>query len=186
MAGLDRTAALICRECSLATGGCCACPDQSEPGFPISPAEVERMAAYADLAAPAGGGADPRERVVMSAPNNPEFLSALEALLPRHKKAIAALFPAGGAYARPRLTAAGDCVFRGEAGCRLPREARPWYCRIFPLWMRGEAVTLLDFGDCRLCLETRSPVEAMRLLGMTALDVRTLFAAMLRDWNINP
>ena len=80
----------------------------------------------------------------------------------------------------------GDCVFRGEAGCRLPREARPWYCNLFPMWVRGEVVMLMDPDGCLLRRETRSPVTAMRLLEMTAADVRRLFAGMLREWNLKP
>ncbi len=184
------TAAIICRECSCADGGCCRSPTPETPGFPLSPAEVDRLAAYAHLAhRPPGEGTItqiPLERVTMTAPNSPEFLEALEALLPRHKQDIAALFPADGAYRKLRTLPSGDCVFRGEAGCRLPREARPWYCNLFPMWVRGEAVMLMNPDGCRLCRKARSPVTAMRLLEMTAADVRRLFAGMLREWNLKP
>ncbi len=184
------TAAIICRECSRADGGCCRSPEPEAPGFPLSPAEVDRLAIYAPLAdRPPGKGTIEQislERATMTSPNSPEFLEALEALLPRHKQDIAALFPADGVYRKLRTMPSGDCVFRGEAGCRLPREVRPWYCNLFPMWVRGEAVMLMNPDDCRLCREARSPASAMRLLDMTASDVRRLFAGILREWNLKP
>ena len=186
MPARDVTAAEICRLCSLETGGCCRCPEPETPGFPLSPAELERLMAHAHLADSTEDADSPLERVSMPAPNSLEFLAAMEALLPRHKKAIAALFPSGGTYRKPKLRPSGDCVFRSNKGCRLPRKARPWYCNLFPLWMRGEGVMLMNPEGCRLREATASPAEAMRLMGTCAPDVRLQFADLLRDWNWNP
>ena len=184
MVSQDVTAADICRECSLQTGGCCRSVDPCAAGFPLSLPELERLMAYAGLADQSVEAESPLDRVSMTAPNDTEFLQAMNALLPRHKKAIAALFPPGGVYRKPRLLPSGDCVFRSEQGCRLPREARPWYCKLFPLWMRGQAVMLMNPDGCRLRQVTGSPIEAMRLMSTSAPEVRLLFAAMLRDWNL--
>ncbi len=177
----------LCRVCSLETGGCCRVPDPLTPGFPLSGPELERLAAHTHLTAPADppeAPVDPLKRVAMSAPNSPEFLAAMGVLLPRHKRDIAALFPEGGTYCKLRLDPAGHCVFRGENGCRLPHEVRPWYCRLFPLWMQGGSVVLMHPEGCRLRDVAGTPLEAMRLLGLRAPEVSLLFEALLRDWSL--
>lgn len=58
------------------------------------------------------------------------------------------IFDAEGAVRVLRLTAAGDCAFLGEKGCRLPMDVRPLVCRLYPYEYSESSLTGIHAHLC--------------------------------------
>lgn len=189
----------LCRECAGAGTSCC----RTEPAvthlcFPLSAAERRRLIPYApevvaDTSAPEGGMAealpeeapDSGDAVCTWESNSPDFLKAMRGVFPGRRTDVERILPKGGRHLRLRTRADGACVFLGEGGCRLPRDARPWYCLLFPAWVRGTDVTLFVQESCLVARQACSPRHGLALMGVSAETVRRLFALLLRDWGMN-
>lgn len=117
-------------------------------------------------------------------PNHPDFIASMHALFPGKKKRIADLFPNGGTHFSLRIRSDGACVFLGREGCRLPRDVRPWYCRIFPAWIMDDALTLFLSSECLISAQAKGPIHGLQLLDRTLSHVHELHAALRRDWNL--
>jgi hypothetical protein len=116
--------------------------------------------------------------------NTPDFLEAIQALFPHETAVINQLFPLQGKHLRMRLRDDGSCVFQGSGGCRLPRAARPWYCLLFPGWIRKNALTLFMAKTCLISRRAKSPEQGLKLLRATAGGIREMYAALRADWGM--
>ena len=191
----------LCTRCSLQTGGCCHTQAASAPYcFPLSEAEIDRLMPHAALAPPLPDEAgQAREAVCTEQLNTPDFIKTMEALFPFEKARVQALFPAGGSHYRLRLLparlegAAGDspgddlvaCAFLGPLGCCLPRQARPWYCLLYPGWVSGGSITIFQADACLASRGATSPAQGLARIGLTQKAVRELFARLKDDWGFN-
>lgn len=142
-----------------------AMPDVNEPSSSLLP--------------PEGG-----DRVCASELNVPEFVNSIHEMFPGRKKRVNALFPAKDKHFTLRIREDGSCIFLGKEGCRLPRAARPWYCRIFPAWVIGGSLTLFLLQDCLISHRARGPAEGVRMLGATPALIRALHARLCEDWDL--
>ena len=127
---------------------------------------------------------DQGDSICMSEINVPEFIGSMHELFPGEKKRVNALFPAKGRHFTLRIRSDGSCIFLGQDGCRLPRPARPWYCRIFPAWVVGQSLTLFLLQDCLISHRAKGPAEGVRMLGTTPARVRGLYARLREDWGM--
>lgn len=128
----------------------------------------------------------PGDAVCALEPNSKEFITPMLSLFPRHKKAVTSLFPPDGAHYSLRTREDGSCVFLGDAGCRLPREVRPWYCLIFPAWVIEGCLTLFISEYCLIAQEARNPAHGAALLNLPPARIRELHRALMRDWGLEP
>ena len=173
----------ICRQCAEEGRCCCkARPDQARLSFPLSQAEEERLLPFAALLADEGQGGG----VSVSEVNAPDFVDALLRLLPQYKRSLPGLFPPKGSHHRLRTLNDGTCVFLGDGGCRLPRNVRPWYCLLFPGWVQGTTVTLLQSETCLVIRRADTVAHALRMQGVSHKELRELFSRMLTDWGLAP
>ena len=190
--------------CALCAGrGTCCCatdPGWAHLSFPLSSAEWRRLLPFAHLVAQkekrAGSAAEDREEtaelippekgdaVCLSEENSPAFLQAVKSLFPAEQKRLPALFPEGGRHLRLRTRSDGSCVFLSGRGCRLPREARPWYCLLFPGWVQGTSVTLFMSESCLAAQHAKNPAHGLKIMGMTRAGVFALYASLRRDWGL--
>ena len=162
----------VCARCATKGHTCChAEPDNVEFCFPLSDSEWKNVTA----AAPEVDGAD----IVA---NTPDFISTLKRLFPRDGKKIDAQFPSNETHRVLRSDEKGYCVYLTEQGCRLPREVRPWFCLLFPFWVRGRELTMFTAQGCLVCRETETVEQSLELLGMEENDVRGLFASLRSAW----
>jgi len=75
---------------------------------------------------------------------------------------------------------AGRCCFLAEDGCRLPVEARPYYCRLYPFWFGADdRPILLRSGTCLAQQGALTLYEVMRRLDETEPRLRELFRRWL-------
>lgn len=195
----------LCRACAEQGPSCCrSLPGQRAESFPLSTAEWERLCRYIHLADAcpelpgelegprdsgnpvAGHDLMPGDAIRTAEPNSPEFLISMRAIFPLEKPRVNALFPAGGAHWRLRTTPGGACIFLGYEGCRIPRPARPWYCRIYPAWISGGHLTLFMSETCLIARHVSAPKDGLALLGISLEDVRQLYAGLRRDWGFPP
>ncbi len=157
---------------------CQASESGLEMRFPLSPSEIEMLRPFAagmnapwHLLGPSddpsgenpswiqpGGRTDGQDVDWFYAQvlNTKYFVDSLRVLFPGEAPEIRQLYPVGrkravlavikpGGGAQP---ANGSCVFLGAAGCVLPRQVRPWHCKLFPLWSARGKPRLLDVETC--------------------------------------
>lgn len=166
----------VCARCAEERGTCCSLtPGDEEHCFPLSRPEWERMLDYCQHV---GGFAE--------SPNSPLFLANMRALFPGEEREIERLFPGHAWHMRLAVNSRGDCLFLGSEGCRLPREVRPWYCRIFPFWVRGGQVTMFAVPGCQAYMEARRAPAALPLYGLTDKDILLLYGQLRLAWGLPP
>lgn len=154
--------------CRIAPGGAAGC-------FPLSRAEEARLAPHAaKLGVPSHG------REVTT----PEFLKLMRTLFPDRRALLEKKFPLGGEHLRLPLGEKGECLFLQADGCALPREGRPWYCQMFPLWVREGAFDYFMAESCLLAREARGLGGVFAGLGTTREETAALYRALCRDWGL--
>lgn len=166
----------VCARCAAIGPTCCRTdPTGGARCFPLSEAEKERIAPHA--AARNLPSAVPEE-------NSPEFLRCIRTLFPDKPAELARAFPPGKTHWRLPLDAAGDCVFLEAAGCALPRGARPWYCQLFPLWVRENRFDRFVPEACLLTREAPRLRDVFTALGMEKEEAVTIYLSLCQDWGI--
>ncbi|MDL2280202.1 hypothetical protein LJC15_06065 [Desulfovibrio sp. OttesenSCG-928-G11] len=148
----------------------------------LDPANLD--AADLDAAGPAPSAPEAGDDCCQPWPNSQEFITSMKALFPREKNRIEQLFPPGKKHLSLRLRADGACVFLGGDGCRLPRPARPWYCRLFPAWMTGLGPSLFTAKGCLIAERAQNPAHGIRLMAADPDELRAIFARLRRDWGL--
>lgn len=164
----------ICALCASRGKTCCTLtPGNEELCFPLSGTEQNLIAACS-------GGRELFEDM----PNSPAFRDSLEYLFPEDRPRLRELFPKGGRHLRLGTTPDGECRLLGPQGCRLPRANRPWYCRIFPFWVRWGEVMVIPASTCLGVRKAHTRDAALKLYGMTETEVLELFADLRRAWGL--
>ncbi|MFH1034004.1 MAG: hypothetical protein V1806_05805 [Pseudomonadota bacterium] len=161
-----QTEAPICARCHQAGGGCCRTGgDGVEYMFGLTWGEIAAMSAASGL---------DRDQFVVADQASPGFLAFLRSLQPLLLRTMPR-----GRRLRLRLEENGDCCFLGHEGCRLPVQARPLYCRLYPLLVNphGRLMVLMS-QNCLAQQGARSWREVMKRLGMDEAGVRELFAKL--------
>jgi Fe-S-cluster containining protein len=171
MAHLD-----VCARCAAAGPTCCRLePGQEEHCFPVSEIESHRI-----LEADAGTGA------FASEPNTTAFKANLRKLFPGIGQVVDALFPLNKHHLRLATDASGACKLLGPAGCVLPREARPYYCRLFPFWVLGGRLHVFEAASCLVRREHRGQAGLLAALSTTESEVRRLHGRLRMAWGLPP
>jgi len=166
----------ICAQCALVNPTCCRLSaGQEDLCFPVSEIERQRIVEFG----PSMGG-------LTGARNSTAFLDSMIRLFPGSRTLVTGRFPPRGEHLRLATHPDGRCSFLGPRGCILPREARPYYCRLFPFWVTAGAVTAFDARGC-LARDTGKSVAGMlSLFGLTRAMVRQLHGRMLLAWGLAP
>ncbi len=166
----------VCARCAQVSPTCChVVPGSEEFCFPLSSSEWQRIV---DFCHEEGGFAEER--------NTQPFLDTMCRLFSRQDRQVRDRFPLHGTHMRLASDSEGYCVFLTRKGCRLPREVRPWFCLIFPFWVRGQMLTMFTASDCLVCRETKTVRESLALIGTTDKTVRTLFGQLQLAWGLDP
>jgi len=166
----------VCMRCSLQGPTCCRiAAGQEDFCFPISQIEKERIQ---ELVPYTGG--------FVVAPNSQEFIDTACRLFPGEEDAVRELFPLGKEHFRLAVDSMGACRFLGPEGCEVPREARPYYCRLFPFWMVGNNVIFFDAPTCLCRREERTLIRMLKSLDVTKADVKDLFGRLRLVWGLPP
>lgn len=165
----------VCAACAGQGPTCCALvPGQEEACFPLSRVEMDRIRECVR-----GQGWFALEA------NSAAFVANVCRLFPADKRRVRQLFPKGGEHHRLATRVSGACTLLGESGCVLPVETRPYYCRLFPLWMDGGKLRVLE-AHCLARLRAKGPDELLRQVGLTAKSVRDLHCRLRLAWGLTP
>lgn len=116
--------------------------------------------------------------------NTNAFVDNLCRLFPGEAQAITRLFPSSGFHDRLAIAADGGCALLGPEGCRLPRPARPLYCRLFPFWIRARRELYFEFDKCLAQREARGGASLLMRLGMTSENVRHTYSELRMAWGL--
>ena len=166
----------ICFRCSRVHPTCCKTDRAgSNKCFPLSEAERERLRFYA-----ATLGVPPAE----VEENTKEFHALMQTLFPGRKTDILRMFPPGETHLRLPLSDDGVCMFLQEDGCFLPREARPWYCQLFPLWVRDGFFDRFLPEACLFTYEAKRLEDVFRAMNISREEARDMYLSLCRDWGM--
>lgn len=166
----------VCARCADLGPTCChVAPGNEEFCFPLSRSEWERIVEHCR---DEGGFAEER--------NSRPFVDTMRRLFPLHDLEVEELFPPHGTHMRLASDEEGYCAFLTTEGCRLPRDVRPWFCLLFPFWVRGRMLTMFTASDCLVCRETKTLEESLVLIGTTAKEVRYIFGRLKLAWGFEP
>ena len=166
----------ICSRCAAVNPTCCATsPEHADACFPLSIAERDRLRPHADaLGVPAA-----EEEV-----NSQSFLELMSALFPDRLRELRDAYPLNGVHLRLPLDKQGKCMFLQDTGCALPRPARPWYCQLFPIWIREGYFVRFESQACLLSHEVRRLRDVFSAIGLTREKAKEMYCALCRDWGI--
>lgn len=167
----------VCRRCAGSVSSCCAhVPGDEERCFPISDMERRRIEDCISL----------RRGAFVLEPNTGAFRANLYRLFPSERREMDALFPEGGWHARLSRDARGRCVFLRTDGCLLPRQVRPYYCRLFPFWVLGRRLTVIAAADCLARREGGDPAGMLHLLRCPEKMAHDLHGRLRLAWGLPP
>lgn len=167
----------VCRRCADAAASCCVqAPGNEERCFPVSDMERRRIEEHIALA---------RGAVTLE-PNSAAFRTHMHRLFPGERRAVDTLFPDGGWHARLSRDGRGRCVFLRTDGCLLPRQARPYYCRLFPFWVAGSRLTVLAAADCLARREGGDPAGMLALFRCAEKSALDLHGRLRLAWGLPP
>ncbi len=166
----------ICFRCSRVYPTCCRIDRAgSNKCFPLSKAEWKRLIPHAAvLGVPA---AETEE-------NTKEFHALMHVLFPGRIKDVLRIFPPGETHLRLPLSEDGTCLFLQKDGCSLPREARPWYCQLFPLWVQDGFFDRFLPDACLFKHEAKRQEDVFHAMNMSREEARTMYFSLCRDWGM--
>lgn len=157
----------VCQRCAAQGVTCCSVSGGDlEFCFPVSAAEMAAIQATGDFG----------PECFVPAPNTAGFVDQLAHLLPDLD--VRQMFPATSSHWRLAVTEAGNCIFLGEAGCRLERNVRPNYCRLFPLWSYQGQLTWFSAPTCLANQECAALQEMLAAMHTDKTEINTLFDEM--------
>ncbi|BDQ33161.1 YkgJ family cysteine cluster protein [Pseudodesulfovibrio portus] len=166
----------VCRRCSQQGPTCCRiATGQEEFCFPLSQSEKERIQDHV----PHTGG------FVLSS-NSKAFIDHVCRLFPGEEDLVRELFPEGREHFRLAVDSMGACRFLGPLGCEIPKEARPYYCRIFPFWMIGPDVIFFDSPTCLARREGETLTRILDTLDTGKANVKDLYGRLRLVWGLSP
>lgn len=166
----------VCKRCALQGPTCCRLqPGQEEFCFPLSQKEKERIQEYQ----PDEGGFALQE-------NTDGFVLNVVRLFPGEGDLVRTLFPPRKFHFRLAVDEQGACRFLGSAGCRIPQELRPYYCRLFPFWVFKGQVTAFDSPTCLVRRESVNQFRMLDSLGVSAAQIRDLMGRLRLAWGLPP
>lgn len=119
-------------------------------------------------------------------PNSEAFINNVCRLFPGEEVAVRELFPEGKEHFRLAVDSTGACRFLGPGGCEIPREIRPYYCRLYPFWMVGSDVTFFDSPTCLARREARTLIRMLAALDVSKADVKDLYGRLRLAWGLPP
>lgn len=170
----------ICAKCAGQSHTCCyVSPGNEDCCFPISKAERTRILKQYEP------GIDDENFFAISH-NTPEFLDAMYNLFPGEQNTLGKIFPNGHKHFRLATLNTGFCVFLGEQGCTLAREVRPWFCKLFPFWIKNGELTAFTASYCLVAKGAMSPTGMLNIMGQNSDAVREIFNQLRLDWGLVP
>lgn len=196
----------VCQRCALSAPTCCrlGAPGEgysSGDCFPLSRGEYKRIQAAVEAAA--SKGSNPGAALLLKTAakaadaasgaagwaakeaNSPAFVQAMCNLFPREDKLVKEVFPPGGIHLRLSLRPDGGCAFLSEYGCALPRQARPWFCRLFPFWVVAGRVQCFQDENCLAVRENGDNfIAIMGAFDTSAPDLLDHYTRLRDDWGV--
>ena len=170
----------ICAACAAKSHTCCyVSPGNEDQCFPLSQPEQARILPYCSSSL---GG----KKAFTKSPNSQEFLIAMRSLFPGEQALLDQLFPSGQYHLRMATLKTGYCAFLGEQGCILPRNARPWFCKLFPFWFQHGELTAFAANYCLVAKGAISPAGMLNIMGQEQAVVLEIFNQLRLDWGLVP
>ncbi len=144
--------------------------------FPLSEMERDRILDFSS-----------EQGAFVQETNSSQFVTNLKRLFPGERALVERLFPSHGHHLRLATRPDGDCVFLGPAGCVLPRDARPYYCHLFPFWVYKRRFTLFTPEHCLALQEGKGSVQLVEeVMGVRLSEIATHHGRLRLAWGLPP
>ncbi|MBQ4133164.1 MAG: zinc/iron-chelating domain-containing protein [Desulfovibrionaceae bacterium] len=143
--------------------------------FPLSEPEAKRLRRHV--------GSDLK---LGEQPNSEVFVEVMTNLFPGESRTVNKIFPSGKTHLTLGINQDGFCVHLGKQGCTLPREVRPWFCKIFPFWIMEGNLTGFDAPCCLAARQTISIYGVLRKMGQSESRVLEIYNRLRSDWGFVP
>jgi Fe-S-cluster containining protein len=158
----------ICARCHHLGRGCCVLhKGEADSMFGLTMGEIKFISR--------ASGLKPRQFMEQDE-ISPEFEKTLSRLHPVFQKTIP-----DRKRLRLKVNQAGQCVFLGPKGCRLPEKSRPLYCRLYPFWFTTDNRLMVMISSACLAQEgAASWREVLARMGMEEAALRELFTQLLQ------
>lgn len=143
----------------------------------VPPGERLATLTLADIRRLEEASGEPEHRFVEREELDADSVAAYEAARPVYRGLFASGFRFGLKARR------GACHFlERSVGCRLPREARPLACRLYPLDFREDgSLTAVEAPQCLALAEADGEQALLSLLGMDRAEVEQLRAQLQKE-----
>ncbi len=161
----------ICLRCSRVFPTCCRLsPGMEELCFPLSTQEKEDIQNHLQ-----------HSDFFVEQPNTVKFIASMGRLLPDHHTKTRSIFAPDTCHLRLKTLSDGKCIQLQDDGCLLPRQLRPFYCRLFPFWfLRGKLVYMAN-SKCLAQHETSEVKMLLKLFRAQAATLQQDYNAVLHN-----
>jgi Fe-S-cluster containining protein len=158
-------------------GSCCTLRAENNDGLPapVSEVEIKRILTFAK--------GKKREDFLDKRPTSPQFANQMSILFPDMIESIHKIFPAHESHFE--LKTIGDsCFFKEIEGCRLPDEARPNFCKIYPFWFFHDDPHVFQDANCLALERCQTIPEVLLSLGTNPEKLKHIFAQICDEWGL--
>lgn len=153
----------VCAQCAKIYPTCCTLSQEKGILFVLSPAEIKQIANYVQ-----------KKNFFKTELNSAQLVQSLIAIFPDQKKDIIRIYPPNNYHFTLALKQ-DKCYFLGEKGCLLPRQIRPFFCRIYPFWVRERRITLFKDNQCLALNQFKTVRELLKIFNISPEQILKLY-----------
>ena len=170
---------MVCGLCSHDGDMCCRCKTgEKELLPPLSDLELNKLEAALTR--------EEFQTAVTEAANTLLFLKQVRRLFIDGRGGdVQRVFPSSGTHRRLSINEDGFCTLLGPEGCVLPREARPFICRLYPFWFTGHQLQVFQNPGCLALNQSRTVSGLCQQLGTSPEELRSLHGKLRQAWGFH-
>ena len=169
---------MVCGLCSRDGDMCCRCKKGEEELLPpLSDLELNKMEAALTP--------ELFRSAVTEATNTLLFLKQVRRLFLDGGADVQRVFPSDGTHRRLSIHDNGYCTLLGPDGCFLPKEARPFICRLYPFWFTGHRLQVFQNPGCLALNQSRTVSGLCQQLGTTPDELKILHGKLRQAWGFH-
>ena len=143
--------------------------------FPLSEMERDRILDFSG-----------EKGAFVQEPNSSQFTTNLKRLFPGERSLVERSFHPRTSFAsgHPR---GWRLRILGLHGCVLPRDARPYYCHLFPFWVYKRRFTLFTPEHCLAVQEGKGSVQLVEeVMGVSLSELAMHHGKLRLAWGLPP
>ncbi|WP_300456244.1 hypothetical protein [Desulfobacula sp.] len=142
---------------------------------PVSDAEIERILNFS--------GYKRRNKFFVVKDNSSFFIHQMLNIFPDMEKSVLKAYPENKKHFELK-TINNACILLGKDGCRLPKDVRPHFCRIYPFWFFDAEPQIFQDPDCLALRNSKTIPEVLLSLGTNQDTLKQIHSQICQDWGL--